>query len=63
MVLSGDTRYSENLIRNAQGVDVLVHEVVFGAANAEQQHYECTHHAGASRAGVRSDEAKAGHKS
>jgi ribonuclease Z len=28
VVLSGDTRYSENLIRHAQGVDLLVHEVV-----------------------------------
>jgi ribonuclease Z len=28
VVLSGDTRVSENLIRHAQGVDVLVHEVV-----------------------------------
>ena len=28
VVLSGDTRVSENLIRVAQGVDVLVHEVV-----------------------------------
>mgnify|MGYP003433896514 FL=1 len=27
IVLSGDTRLSENLIRHAQGVDVLVHEV------------------------------------
>jgi ribonuclease Z len=27
VVLSGDTRFSENLIRHAQGVDVLVHEV------------------------------------
>jgi ribonuclease Z len=27
VVLSGDTRFSENLIRFAQGVDVLVHEV------------------------------------
>src|SRR5262249_57812385 len=27
VVLSGDTRVSENLIRYAQGVDVLVHEV------------------------------------
>jgi ribonuclease Z len=27
VVLSGDTRLSENLIRNAQGVDLLVHEV------------------------------------
>lgn len=30
VVISGDTRYSETLIRNAQGVDVLVHEVVYG---------------------------------
>ena len=28
VVLSGDTRYSENLIRHARNVDVLVHEVV-----------------------------------
>lgn len=28
VALSGDTRFSENLIRFAQGVDVLVHEVV-----------------------------------
>jgi ribonuclease Z len=28
VVLSGDTRLSENLIRHAQGVDLLVHEVV-----------------------------------
>jgi ribonuclease Z len=28
IVLSGDTRVSDNLIRHAQGVDVLVHEVV-----------------------------------
>ena len=31
VVISGDTRYSEGLIRNAQGVDVLIHEVVFGS--------------------------------
>lgn len=28
VVLSGDTRFSENLIRHAEGVDVLVHEVI-----------------------------------
>jgi ribonuclease Z len=28
VVLSGDTRVSENLMRHAQGVDVLVHEVI-----------------------------------
>jgi ribonuclease Z len=31
VVLSCDTRYSETLIENAQGVDVLVHEVVLGS--------------------------------
>jgi len=37
VVLSGDTRYSESVIRNAQGVDVLVHEVVFGSPNLTPQ--------------------------
>jgi ribonuclease Z len=39
VVLSGDTRYSENLIRHAQGADVIVHEVAFGtgALTAQQQ--------------------------
>jgi ribonuclease Z len=32
VVLSGDTRFSENIIRSARGVNVLVHEVA--AANA-----------------------------
>ena len=35
IVLSGDTRVSENLIRHAQGVDVLVHEV-FAPATLER---------------------------
>jgi ribonuclease Z len=35
VVLSGDTRVSENLIRSAQGVDVLVHEVVDPETNRE----------------------------
>jgi ribonuclease Z len=35
VVLSGDTRFSENLIRYARGVDVLVHEVI--APEALQQ--------------------------
>ena len=37
VVLSGDTRYSENLIRFSQGTDVLIHEVIdpdaFGLKN------------------------------
>lgn len=28
VLISGDTRYSENLIRHAKGVDVLIHEVI-----------------------------------
>jgi ribonuclease Z len=28
VVLSGDTRYSENLVRFSQGTDVLIHEVI-----------------------------------
>jgi ribonuclease Z len=35
VVLSGDTRVSENLIRFAQGVDVLVHEVVDAETNPD----------------------------
>jgi ribonuclease Z len=35
VVLSGDTRVSENLVRHAQGVDVLVHEV-FAPATLER---------------------------
>jgi ribonuclease Z len=34
VVLSGDTRYSPNLISHARGTDLLIHEV--GAASAEQ---------------------------
>ncbi|MCM3876665.1 MAG: MBL fold metallo-hydrolase [Thermoanaerobaculia bacterium] len=36
VVLSGDTRYSENLVAHAKGCDVLVHEVV--APEAERRH-------------------------
>ena len=35
VVLSGDTRISENLVRHAQGVDVLIHEV-FASATLER---------------------------
>jgi len=31
IVISGDTRFSENLIRYSQGTDVLVHEVIVSA--------------------------------
>ena len=32
VVLSGDTRFSENLIKHAQGIDLLIHEVVSPAS-------------------------------
>ena len=35
VVLSGDTRYSENLIKYAQGTDVLIHEVIDPEAYAK----------------------------
>jgi len=35
VALSGDTRLSENLVRSAQGVDVLVHEVVDAETNPQ----------------------------
>ena len=35
VALSGDTRVSENLIRSAQGVDVLVHEVADAQTNPD----------------------------
>jgi ribonuclease Z len=37
VVLSGDTRFSENLIRHAQGADLLVHEVALGGPNLSAQ--------------------------
>ena len=37
VVVSGDTRYSENLINAAQGVDVLVHEVYSAAKLKPEQ--------------------------
>lgn len=40
LVLSGDTRYSENLIRFSQGADVLVHEV----AAAKEEMLSLPHH-------------------
>ena len=39
VVLSGDTRYSDNLIRFAQGTDVLIHEVI----DVEAYHRSGTH--------------------
>jgi ribonuclease Z len=38
VVLSGDTRYSENLIRFSQGTDVLIHEVLDAEAYRASDH-------------------------
>jgi ribonuclease Z len=60
VVLSGDTRVSENLIRFAQGVDVLVHEVIDAdamrsrptySANREVLEAVIAHHTTAEQAG------------
>lgn len=59
VVLSGDTRYSENLIRFAQGTDVLIHEVIDTRAYAalansyssEEKARVVAHHTTAEEAG------------
>ncbi len=60
VVLSGDTRFSENLIRYAQGTDVLIHEVLdleaYRAADKtytpEQVQKVIAHHTPAEEAGL-----------
>ena len=60
VVLSGDTRYSENLIRAAKGTDVLVHEVIDTEAyahlsnsyTAEERAHVIAHHTTAEQAGT-----------
>jgi ribonuclease Z len=57
VVLSGDTRTSENLIRAAEGVDLLVHEVVSpetfirGGVSAERTKSVVAHHVTPEQAG------------
>jgi ribonuclease Z len=57
VVLSGDTRFNENLIRFAQGVDVLVHEVIAAdlqrarASDPERAERVITHHTTPEQAG------------
>lgn len=41
-VLSGDTTFNENLIRNAQGADLLVHEVTAAAGSAAENAAQLT---------------------
>ncbi len=60
VVLSGDTRYSENLIRFSQGTDVLIHEVIDPEAyhevnntfTSEQRQKVITHHTLPEQAGT-----------
>jgi ribonuclease Z len=37
VVLSGDTTYNENVIKHAQGVDVLIHEVAYGTGSENER--------------------------
>jgi ribonuclease Z len=50
VVISGDTRYSENLIRHAQGTDLLVHEV-YSRHGMEQRRLATRHDARQHRLG------------
>jgi ribonuclease Z len=43
VVLSSDTRYSENLVRNARGAQVLIHEVAAANANLLQESERVRH--------------------
>lgn len=60
VVLSGDTRYNENLIHFSQGTDVLIHEVIDSeafragnyASNPERTQKVIAHHTTAEQAGT-----------
>lgn len=60
VVLSGDTRYSENLVRFSRGADVLIHEVIDAEAfrtqapflDAEQVKNVIAHHTTPEQAGA-----------
>jgi ribonuclease Z len=57
VVLSGDTRFSENLIRHAQAADLLIHEVISpetlrrAGVPAEQARVRVAHHSSPEQAG------------
>jgi ribonuclease Z len=54
VVLSGDTRYSENLIRFAKGTDLLVHEVIIAPdtlSKSDPKYHILAHHTTAEQAG------------
>jgi ribonuclease Z len=56
IVISGDTTYSKNLIENAKGCDVLIHEVYSGEGlvkrTAQWQKYHSTFHTSARDVGL-----------
>ncbi len=54
VVLSGDTRYSENLIKFARGTDLLVHEVIIAPdtlSKKDPKYHILAHHTTAEQAG------------
>jgi ribonuclease Z len=61
-VISGDTRYNENVIKYGTGVDLLIHEVAAARPELMREAYIqriMGHHAKRSRTGVHADTAKA----
>jgi ribonuclease Z len=61
VVLSGDTRYSENLIKYATGTDLLIHEVVIAPdtlKKSDPKYSRIAHHTTAEQAGKIFNEAK-----
>lgn len=54
VVLSGDTRYSENLIKFAKGTDLLIHEVIIAPdtlSKSDPKYHIFAHHTTAEQAG------------
>lgn len=54
VVLSGDTRYSENLIKNAKGADLLIHEVAIASdtvTKSDPSYHILAHHTTPEQAG------------
>jgi ribonuclease Z len=62
IVFSGDTTYSDNLVKNAQGCDVLVHEAYSSAGLAQRtpewQRYHSTYHTSGSDVGYVASQVK-----
>jgi ribonuclease Z len=55
VVLSGDTRYSENLIKFAKGTDLMIHEVIIAPdtiGKSDPRYHILAHHTTAEQAGM-----------